>query len=142
MGRVYQGCHPRKRREETAVKEYATPSIAQVVLNMPRSARQATPGGGRTKNPRDSSESKIGHSHEKFPFRGPVDGPRPERHGGHVPSAGGAHGNRGAARRRHGGRCGGGGFGTARSDRAAIDRHWRRLLRADSAARRGQDRRL
>ena len=62
-----------------------------------------------------------------------------ERHGGDVASAGRADRDRGAARRRHGGRRRGGGLRAARRDRAAIDRHRRRLFRADPAEGRGQD---
>src|SRR6267154_872568 len=74
----------------------AFPAIAQLGKNM--SCNTASDGSKRSKN-KTSEQS----GNEEFPFRRPVDGPRPERDGGDVASSCRADGGRRAAGRWHGG---------------------------------------
>src|SRR5439155_27104304 len=78
---------------------YALPPLPSLagICHVTRLFRTARANAARTTT---SEQSR----NEEFPFRRPVDGPRSERHGGDVASAGGADRCRRAAGRWHG--CG------------------------------------
>src|ERR1700747_2860255 len=109
-------------------------------MNVPSNPRKSTPAWAEALCGNQRKKRAIWY--EKFPSRRPVDGPFPERDGGDVPPAGRSGGDRCAAIGRYGRRRRGRGGRVVGRIRAAVDRDRGRLLRADPAERRRQDRGL